>query len=338
MENNEITFYLDSIAHAKIKNDQESFHMSPTESILIKRIIVNYYPKCNEEMKKLYDKIKSLMTVKMNQTFIGKMSWHITQYMAEKSINKSVVKKNKHKKDKLHFRINNNELELELILSRCPTDASRSEFIASIIYSYLDNPQYVRERIVFKNELEILEEAIKENQLVQIKAKSNRKSKPAFQIISPKEICVSNEEIYNYLLFKKSVDGKDETRSIHLFNIDTAFLLPDNCTFSLEILNYFKRMKRNGVQFSINDDTIYKIRFTEDGLKRYNNLNYLEKPVALENSDPETGIYCFDCSEMHFKNYFAHFYDEMEVLEPKEMREYLLGLGQRMVNMYSKDI
>lgn len=83
MENNEITFYLDSIAHAKIKNDQESFHMSPTESILIKRIIVNYYPKCNEEMKKLYDKIKSLMTVKMNQTFIGKMSWHITQYMAE---------------------------------------------------------------------------------------------------------------------------------------------------------------------------------------------------------------------------------------------------------------
>ena len=129
MENNEITFYLDSIAHAKIKNDQESFHMSPTESILIKRIIVNYYPKCNEEMKKLYDKIKSLMTVKMNQTFIGKMSWHITQYMAEKSINKSVVKKNKHKKDKLHFRINNNELELELILSRCPTDASRSEFI-----------------------------------------------------------------------------------------------------------------------------------------------------------------------------------------------------------------
>ena len=30
MENNEITFYLDSIAHAKIKNDQESFHMSPT--------------------------------------------------------------------------------------------------------------------------------------------------------------------------------------------------------------------------------------------------------------------------------------------------------------------
>ena len=155
MENNEITFYLDSIAHAKIKNDQESFHMSPTESILIKRIIVNYYPKCNEETKKLYDKIKSLMTVKMNQTFIGKMSWHITQYMAEKSINKSVVKKNKHKKDKLHFRINNNELELELILSRCPTDASRSEFIASIIYSYLDNPQYVRERIVFKNELEI---------------------------------------------------------------------------------------------------------------------------------------------------------------------------------------
>ena len=61
MENNEITFYLDSIAHAKIKNDQESFHMSPTESILIKRIIVNYYPKCNEEMKKLYKALQEIL-------------------------------------------------------------------------------------------------------------------------------------------------------------------------------------------------------------------------------------------------------------------------------------
>ena len=146
------------------------------------------------------------------------------------------------------------------------------------------------------------------------------------------------KELFNYLLYKKVIKGKEYARSIHLYNIDTIFLLPENCTFSEEILNRFKRMKRNGVQFTINHNTEFKIQFTEDGLKRYNNLNYLEKPVALDKSDEETRIFYFDCSDMQFKNYFANFYDEMEVLEPKEMREHLLRLGQRMVDKYSKDI
>lgn len=338
MENIEVTFYLDPVAHKNLQKDRKLFQMSPKESILIKRIIVNHYPKYNQETKELHDRIKDSFKDQVSQPLIEDAVWQITKYISENSIDKSISTKKKRIKDKIHFRVNNNENQLECVLDACPANVSRSEFIANIIYSYLDNPQYERERIVFKEELKKLETAIKNNQAIKIKSKYDRTHNCDFQIIYPKEVCFSNEELFNYLLYKKIIKGKECARSIHLYNIDTIFSLPENCTFSQEILNCFKRMKRNGVQFSIDKNTEFKIQFTKDGLERYNTFNYLEKPVALDKSDEETRIFYFDCSDMQFRNYFANFYDEMEVLEPKEMREHLLRLGQCMVDKYSKDI
>lgn len=56
MENNEITFYLDSNAHTLLKNDQKRFHLMNNESVLIKRIIINHYPRYNKERSKLEQK------------------------------------------------------------------------------------------------------------------------------------------------------------------------------------------------------------------------------------------------------------------------------------------
>lgn len=338
MENIEVTFYLDPVAHKNLQKDRKLFHMSPKETILIKRIIVNHYPKHNQETKELHDRIKDSFKDQASQPLIEDAVWQITKYISENSIDKSISTKEKRIKDKIHFRVNNNENQLECVLDACPVNVSRSEFIANIIYSYLNNPQYERERIVFKEELKQLEDAIKNNQAIKIKSKYDRNHNSDFQIIYPKEVCFSNEELFNYLLYKKIIKGKECARSIHLYNIDTIFTLPENCTFSKEILNRFKRMKRNGAQFTINHNTEFKIQFTEKGLERYNTLNYLEKPVALDKSNEKTRIFYFDCSDMQFRNYFANFYDEMEVLEPKEMREHLLRLGQRMVDKYSKDI
>ncbi len=338
MENIEVTFYLDPVAHKNLQKDLKLFQMKPKESVLIKRIIVNHHSKYNQKIKELHDTIKDSFKDQASEPLVEDAVWHITRYISENSIDKSISTKEKRIKDKIHLRVNNNESLLENILEECPSSISKSEFIANIIYSYLDNPQYERERIIFKEELKKLETAIKNNQAIKIKSKYDRSHNNNFQIIYPKEVCFSNEELFNYLLYKKVIKGKEYARSIHLYNIDTIFLLPENCTFSEEILNRFKRMKRNGVQFTINHNTEFKIQFTEDGLKRYNNLNYLEKPVALDKSDEETRIFYFDCSDMQFKNYFANFYDEMEVLEPKKMREHLLRLGQRMVDKYSKDI
>lgn len=82
-------------------------------------------------------------------------------------------------------------------------------------------------------------------------------------------------------------------------------------------------MKSNGVQFSINENTIYKVKLTDVG-KNLFKLRYLERPKPLSESDEINGIYYFDCSNMQFKSYFAPFRKDVIVLEPKETIDEIL--------------
>ena len=58
----------------------------------------------------------------------------------------------------------------------------------------------------------------------------------------------------------------------------------------------FKKMKNNGVQFSINEDTIYKVKLTEHGKELFK-LRYLERPNPLPESEEDKSIYYFNCSK-----------------------------------------
>lgn len=333
MENQDVTLYLDSVAHEKLKKDQKLFHIGRAESILIKRIIVNYYPKYNQEMKELNNKIKNSIASQIDPNLISEeayanIAWNITKYLGERTIKKSV---STDKKDKLHFRINKRENDLDQILMLCPTDATKSEFIANIIYSYLDKPQYEREYIVFKEEWNRLEHAIKENQQVRIVYNSSKNEKS--QIIHPYKICVSNEELFNYVLFQTTKDDNLVVSTLHLYNIISVCMLPNERTFTKETLNHFKRMEKNGVQYSINENTIFKVKLTEQGKQLYS-YNYLEKPTASDYSDPDNGIYYFDCSKLQFKNYFCRFYSNVEILEPTNYREEFLREIQDIEKLY----
>ena len=334
MENNEITFYLDSNAHALLKIDQKRFHLMNNESILIKRIIVNHYPRYNQEKSKLERKIDEALEYEAASFEPSNITWEIMKYIGENSINKTLTTDKKANKDKIHLRINKNDDDLDIVIDSCPSEASLSEFIANIIYSYLDEPLYEREKIVFKDIYDSLKLAINKNQQIKIKSKSNTRETPEIKIIEPKEICISKEELFNYLLYKGIRNGKECAMSIHLYNIISVILEPNVCSFSEEIISSFNRMKTNGVQFSISDNTIYKIKLTEHGKELYeHNLKYIERPVALDKSDKDSGIYYFDCSKMQFDNYFGSFYEDMEILEPIEYRKEYYN---RLINILNK--
>lgn len=229
MENPDVTFYLNSIAHDGLKKDQILFHIGKNESTLIKRIIVNYYPKYNKEMSKLNNKIKESIASQIDSQLISEeayvnVAWKITKYLCESTIDKSVSQNKKNLKVKLHFRINKKENDLDQILMLCPSDASKSEFIANIIYSYLNKPQYERERIVFKEELDRLEQAISENQQVRIVYSSSKSGKSQFQIIHPYKICVSKEELFNYVLFQKK-KMKLQSQALCIYITSSLYIL-----------------------------------------------------------------------------------------------------------------
>lgn len=94
-------------------------------------------------------------------------------------------------------------------------------------------------------------------------------------------------------------------------------------------------MKRNGVQFSINGDTIYKVKLTKNGEFLFKS-RYLERPAPLPKSDENNGIYYFDCSEMQFKSYFAPFRKDVIILEPKEMIDEIVQEYKEAMYSYQK--
>ena len=326
MENEEITLYLDSNIHLKLKEELKIFRLGNVESSLIKRIVVNYYPKYNEEKSKLegtiVDAIKGEnISCNLSEDEYQNISWKIIKHLGEASISNTSPSNKTKKKDKIHLRINKNDDYFEHVLESCQFGISLSDFIANIIYSYFQEPRHQREKIIFNDVYKRLQQAIDNNQQVSINAKSNTRDTNIVKIIEPKKICVSKEGLYNYLLYKETIKGKERATSIHLYNISTVVLAPLKSTFSDEINNYFKRMEINGVQYSINSNTIYKVKFTKNGNDLYNdNLKYIERPVALDCSDKENGIYYFDCSQMQFENYFASFFNDIEILEPLEYK------------------
>ncbi len=339
MQNTEITFYLSQDIHSKLKEDQKSFHMGTVESAFIKRIIVNYYDIYSKEKEDLENKIRdsiSSFSYVPSKEDCSDISWQIIKFLDE---NKAIRNDcSKHKRlDKLHLRINKNEIVLESNLDSLAQYARLSESLTSLFQSYLDKPKYERERIIFKDVFERLQKAISKNRQVKIKAKSNEREETKFKIIDPKEVHVSKEELFNYLLYKDERDGKECASSIHLYNIISVVLEPKSCNFSKQIISYFERMKINGVQYSISDDIVYKVKLSEKGKKLYQrNLKYIERPIALGISNPDEGIYCFDCSKMQLENYFSSFYEHMEILEPLEYRKDYCKKLEKIIEMYKK--
>lgn len=331
-----ITIYLDPIADKKLIHDQELFNTGSNKSELTRKIIINYYSKYEVNINELKQKIKNAVknetkNQKFDEDEYLNIAWKITKYLCEKTI--EITHEKKEHRKKISFRKKKNDSELEIIMDSCPKNASESEYLANIIYSYLKEPQNEREKIIYKDIVEKLNDSIKNKQKIRLKTKFDNK----IQIIDPKEICSSQEGIYNYLLYQVYNEEMQKylTRTIHIYNILYVHLDPEPSIFQPHIKEQFKKMKRNGVQFSINDDIIYKVKLTDQG-KNLFKLRYLERPEPLSGSDKDNGIYYFNCSEMQFKSYFAPFRKEMKVLEPKEMVEEIVQEYMDAINNYKR--
>lgn len=340
MTDNLITIYLDSIAYEKIIHDQELFKTGKNKSEIIKKIIVNHYTKYEININELKQKIKDIIISEsgnheFNEDEHLNIAWKITKYLAGKTnVFENGTKKQKRK---INLRKNKKDSELDYILDLCPKNASESEYLANIIYSYLKEPQYEREKIIYRDIIDNINKAIQNKQSIRIITKSDKKNR--IQSINPKEICTSQEGLYNYLLYQgySNKSKKYYASTIHIYNILSVHLDINHIAFQSDIEEQFNKMKRNGVQFSINDNTVYKVKLTKDGELLFN-LRYLERPDPLPESDENSGIYYFDCSEMQFKSYFAPFRKDVIILEPKEMIDEIVQEYKMAIYSYQNNI
>lgn len=205
------------------------------------------------------------------------------------------------------------------IMDEIGTSDYISQFFCRMLMSYCEKPFSERERILFREFYDFIQNAIVMKQSIRFMTIWNLKT---VHDVIPYKIVVGKEEMYNYLLCgeinKKS--GKLEAKSYRLNRLCSLGFGHIREPLSENILHYLKKMCDGAPQFAINSDLISCVRLTKEGCFLFNKI-YYGRPNPLERrQEGDYWLYYFNCSIEQLYQYFKRFdQGQFEVLEPKEL-------------------
>lgn len=200
---------------------------------------------------------------------------------------------------------------------------SKSDYVRSLIFAYINNPRYKREEILFEENFKILREAISKNKKIILKYfKEVRKVNPYF-------IKISNTENKNYL-FCYSDDSKDY-RTYGLNEISDISLLDEDLEYKNK--EYIDDIRSNFDPFRSYGHKV-KVKISDEGIRLLDKI-FTNRPKILE-KETEKNIYTFECSERLAQVYFPQFLNEIEILEPENLRTWFKEIHYKVYQIYNK--
>lgn len=249
---------------------------------------------------------------------LGEIGNRILSYYLGKDINKIDFKSASNERIQFNLSKNNEEIFLKIIEEE--NIQKEAGYLRNIYFTYVNNLRYVRERILFKEIFKEIEEAINKNRKIKIKYHSY------IRTVNPYLIKVANKEERSYLFC--FCEKNNDYRVYRISEIEKIWLT----TSEIEIRDkyYIEKIKENFDPF-LSFNKHIKVRFTEIGIKRYEKA-LLNRPKLVSQ---DKNIYIFQCSEKHAKVYFAQFYSEVEILEPKSLREEFKKEFIKILSLYN---
>lgn len=185
-----------------------------------------------------------------------------------------------------------------------------SNYFRNLFASYSLLPQDKRERIIFKKNFEVLEEAIRTNKKVYF----TTTNKDAPYVASPYTIANSKEELFNYLL----ADYNSLPFSFRVGRLRKLVILNEQREFTERNIPVFEKMIKFGPQFAyeVKDPAgEIKVLLTERGKEMYRSM-YLHRPNHVR---IEGDYYFFDCSKAQAYQYFTRFGRNAIIESPKTL-------------------
>lgn len=206
-----------------------------------------------------------------------------------------------------------------------------SSFYRRLFISYAKKLKNDREKIIHKQNYDILSSAIKKGMQVCISLDNGR----IYNDASLYAIAASKDELFNYaLLFS---DKKNIT--LRLSKIRTVSLLAKKAEVPEETKEMFARQIAAGAQYPIysTDDEPIRVQLSEKGRELFDKIYlYRPTPIAMEGD-----VYTFDCSANQVLYYFERFGSEALILSPKRlgifMRNYYYYALKKYRTLYGND-
>lgn len=197
--------------------------------------------------------------------------------------------------------------------------ANESEYMRNVIFSYMNNPRYQRERILFSAHFDLLERAI------QTKKKVNVKYQGKVRTLSPYFIKVSDQENRSYLFcYSEESSGYrcyrvSEMESLKISKYDRE---ERDEEYIRNIEAHFDPFQSYGKEV--------KVRFSEEGLKIWEKALH-NRPKVLKKEGRD---FLLECDTKLAQIYFPQFLEEVEVLEPSSLRDWFREKAMRFAKQY----
>ncbi len=219
-------------------------------------------------------------------------------------------------------------LHIENVLLRNDT---LSSFYRKLFVSYAQKTKNEREKIIHRQNYELLCRAINRGQQVCLSLENEK----IYGGVSVYAIAPARDELFNYALVYS--DGKN--RTIRLSKIKTVSSLADAADIPEENRRLFDRQIVCGAQYPIysTDDKPIRVQLSEKGKELFNKI-YLYRPVPTK---IEGDVYTFECSANQVLYYFERFGAEALILSPKKlgvfMRNYYHFALKKYRTIYNKE-
>ena len=285
-------------------------------------LIVNYYKQYQENQSSLFEHIKKTINSEIDS------SDFVVNDIANKILEYVDLKTNKLDEQKSEITLSIKPTKkssdvFDFIQNYCIGNSTLSSYFRNLLASYTLQPQDKRERIIFKHNFELIEEAIKTNRKIYF----TTTNKDAPHVASPYTIANSKEELFNYLL----ADYNEFPYSFRVGRLRNIVILNEQRQLLDRNIPIFEKMIEYGPQFAYeikNPADEIQVSLSERGKAMYQSM-YLHRPRY---SKIEGDVYYFNCSRQQAYQYFSRFGHNAIVIKPKS----LLGDLQKFYAMANK--
>jgi len=301
---------LDYFTYSTILSDTESFRFlkkdgTSNKNLFVNKLIYNYHPLFNKNIDQYESYIIDILKEKkLNNKDIN----DLLEKISRANIKKEEVKE---KEYALTFVTNSKYESVFLdIEDNYLTNFTFSEYIRSLLYSYTKLNKDERERVLFKDEIDLINEAIKENKkVIFLISNINYEVKP---------IGIYSTKDHQYLYFIYYLN--DRFYPLNLFKINNlrkSRNISDNLKEGA--LDKLNELLDSDVELISSSFIEAKIELTKSGIKKYKTIFINRpKPYKIENN-----IYYFKASMNQLFFYFSRFGKDAIVLDNNQLRNRL---------------
>lgn len=277
----------------------------PNMNAFINTLIVNFYETFSASEETLHEDIKNALSI-VPDYYKEKVFHDVVKVFAKKSEYTNA------KKDTTTFSFKPTKISQKALLHIQHVllqSESLSSFYRRMFLSYTQKTKNEREKIIHKENFELLQKAITRGVQVCVQLQSG----VVINNLSVYSISPAKDELFNYVL---AYDNKHNT-TMRLASVKTVTLLSVSSNIPEENRILFQRQIACAAQYPMynTDNEPIKVQLTEKGKKLFEKIYlYRPTPVSIEGD-----VYTFNCSANQLLYYFERFGESALILSPKKL-------------------